>query len=128
MKWLVKLFLAALLLGIVAVAAILVPKFRNMKSEYGTAAAIHELKVFVLANEGRWPASPGDLRGRFPSDGDVVIDYTMTSSRLIENRSLLREAVHPRSGKFYTYPRYEENLDQLHAALLEAKASASEGW
>jgi hypothetical protein len=122
MKWFPRLVIAAVLLAVAAVASILAPRFRNMQSEYATAEAIHELNVFVLANDGRWPVSPADLRGKFPADGEVVIDYTMTSSRLIENRSLLREAVRPRSGKFYTYPHYEQKLDGLHAALLEAKA------
>lgn len=122
MKWLAKLFLAAVLLGIAAVAAIMIPKFRNMKSEYGTAQAIRDLTEFVTEHDGRWPASSAELGGKYPTGGEIVIDYTMTSSRLIENRSLLREAVRPRSGKFYTYPDYEEKLDGLHAALREAKA------
>jgi len=123
MKWPLKLFIAALLLAVATIAAILVPKFLNMKSEYGTAEAIDALSKFVREHDGRWPASPSELGGKFPADGEVVIDYTMTSPRLIENRSLLREAVHPRSGKFYTYPHYQRDLDRLHVEMREAKAN-----
>jgi glutamate 5-kinase len=123
MKWPLKLFIATILLAAGAVASILVPKFRNMKSEYGTAEAIHDLTEFVEQHDGRWPASPAELGGKYPANGDVLIDYATTSSRLMANRSLLPEAVRPRSGKFYTYPHYEEKLDRLYAALLEANAS-----
>ena len=123
MKWPLKLFIAAVLLTAAAVAATLVPKFRNMKSEYRTAEAIHDLTRFVSQHDGKWPSSPADLGGKYPADGEVIIDYTMTSTRLIENRSLLREAVRPQSGKFHTYPHYEKKLDELHAALREAHRS-----
>jgi hypothetical protein len=122
MKWPLRIFIAAVLLAVVWVATNFIPKFRNMKSEYGTAQAIHDLQEFVQRHEGKWPASAADLGGKYPTGGEVVIDYTMTSPRLIENRSLLREAVRPRSGMFYTYPSYEEKLDGLHAALREANA------
>ena len=120
MKWPLKIFIAAVLLAAVSVVAILVPKFRNMKSEYGTVEAIHDLQEFARQHDGRWPASPEDLGGKYPADGEVFIDYATTSSRLIENRSLLRDAVRPRSGKFYTYPHYQERLNELYNALREA--------
>ena len=115
MKWPLKLFLAPVLLVAAAVAAILVPKFRNMKSEYGTVGAIHDLQEFVRQHDGKWPASSADLGGKYPVGGKVAIDYTMTASRLIEDPVLLREAVRPRSGKFYTYPHYQKRLNELHA-------------
>ncbi|MCW1925410.1 hypothetical protein OKA05_22810 [Luteolibacter arcticus] len=120
MKWPLKLFLVAVLLVPAVIAALLIPKFRNMKSEYGTVEAIRDLQEFVRRHDGRWPASPADLGGKYPVGGKVVIDYAMTSTRLVEDRALLREAVRPRSGKFYTYPHYQKRLDELHDTLREA--------
>lgn len=120
MKWLPKILVAAVLLACIAAAWVLVPKFRNMKSEYGTVEAIRDLQEFAKLNDGRWPVSPADLGGKYPADGGVMIDYTMTSSRLIEDPSLLRKAVRPRTGRFYTYPHYQERLNELHKILREA--------
>jgi len=119
MKRLLKIFIAAILLAIAYVAAFLVPKLRNMKSEYGTVEAIHDLQEFARQHDGKWPTSPADLSGKYPADGEVVIDYTMTSPRLIKNRDLLGEAVRPRSGKFYTYPHYQERLNELYGTLRD---------
>ena len=120
MKWPLRIFFAALLLVVVSVAALLVPKFRNMKSEYGTVEAIHDLQEFARQHDGKWPTSPADLGGKYPVGGEVFIDYAMTSPRLIEDRALLHEAVRPRSGKFYTYPHYQERLGELYSVLREA--------
>jgi len=94
-----------------------------MASEYETAEAIRDLKQYVQQHDGQWPESASDLGGRFPVAGKVHIDYSMTSDRLIESPALLRNAVRPRSGKFYTYPHYDEMIHELHAVLRETNQS-----
>lgn len=109
---------------IVTGAILLVPRFRNMESEYATAQAIGDLKEYLRAHDGRWPESPADLGGKYPVGGSVHVDYSMTSARLIESPSLLREAVRPRSGRFHTFPHYEEMIWSLHEALKESNPGA----
>lgn len=119
MKRLLQVLAIAAAVIIVSIVALLAPKFRNMASEYGTAAAIGDLKQYIQQHDGRWPESPSDLGDKYPVGGEVHVDYSMTSSRLIENPELLREAVRPSSGKFYTYPHYDELIDDLHATIRE---------
>lgn len=102
-------------------AFILGPRFWNMKSEYFTAGAIGDLTSYVRTHEGKWPASPSELGDEFPADGLVHIDYSVAAKQLIADPDLLREAVRPRSGKFYTYPSYEEDLVDLLAAIKESQ-------
>ena len=111
-----------LALGVFALLAVILgPRFWNMKSEYFTAGAIGDLRAYVRAHEGKWPTSPSDLGDEFPADGLVHIDYSVTADQLIANPDLLHQVVRPRSGKFYTYPRYEEDLEELLAAIKESR-------
>lgn len=115
--------LAVACVAVIATAAILLfPKFRSMESEYATAQAIGDLKEYLRSHDGRWPESSADLGGKYPVDGSVHVDYSMTSARLIENPSLLREAVRPRSGRFHTFPHYDEMIGGLHEVLRESNA------
>ena len=108
---------------IVATVALLIPRFRNMASEYGTAEAIQDVKQYLQQHEGRWPESPTELGDKFPVGGKVHVDYSMTSARLIESPALLREAIRPISGKFYTYPHYDKMIADLQATLEETNRS-----
>ncbi len=119
MKRFLRILAIAVVAVIVTAAALLIPRFRNMESEYATARAIGELKEFLQTHDGRWPDSPGDLGGRYPVNGGVHIDYSVTSPRLIGSPLLLREAVRPRSGRFYTYPHFDDMIGSLHAVLKE---------
>ena len=125
MKPLIKRLVSAVALVvvvlIVAVAVILYPKFSNMASEYATANAIHRVEEYVKAHDGQWPASDEELYGAPVSGGDVYIDYTVKSSELIADPGRLRKAIRPRSGKFYTYPHYDEKLASLFSALQESE-------
>jgi hypothetical protein len=123
MRRLFQILAAAVVLAAVVGAALVIPIFRNMSSEYGAIGAIHDLEEYIRQHDGRWPASPGDLGGKYPIGGEVYLDYSMTSSRLIESPRLLREAVRPKSGKFYTYPHYDEKINELHAVIRSANQS-----
>lgn len=119
MKRTLRILVIAVVTVLVTAVAGLIPKFRAMESEYATAQAIGDLKDYLRLHDGRWPASPDDLGGRYPVNGSVHVDYSMTSARLIESPWLLREAVRPRSGRFQTFPHYDEMIDELHGALKE---------
>lgn len=123
MKRLIQVLAVAVAVTIVAAVVLLAPRFRNMASEYGTAEAIRDVKQYIQEHDGRWPDSPSELGDKYPVGGIVHVDYSMTSRRLIESPALLREAVRPRSGRFYTYPHYEEMIDELHAVLRETNQS-----
>lgn len=94
-----------------------------MSSEYGAVEAIGDLKDFLQTNDGRWPTKPEDLASKYPVGGRVHVDYSMTASRLIDSPLLLKEAVRPRSGRFYTYPHYDEKIEELRVILLETNQS-----
>lgn len=119
MKRFLRIMAIAGVAVILTAVVVLIPKLRNMESEYATARAIGDLKEYLQTHDGRWPESPGDLGGRYPVDGSVQVDYSMTSARLIESPSLLREAVRPRSGRFQTFPHFERMIGDLHAVLKE---------
>ncbi|BCX48535.1 hypothetical protein HAHE_24430 [Haloferula helveola] len=123
MKRLLQILAALVVITIIGMIVLLAPRFRNMSSEYGTAQAIRDLKDYVAAHEGQWPSHPDDLGGSYPTGGDVVIDYTISSGEIVGHRELLKTAVRPRSGKFYTYPHYDELLDELYAIVLEESQS-----
>ena len=123
MKRLIQI-IALLLIGFgILVAIELYPKLKNMSSEYGTAEAIRDIETYLQENEGLWPDSPEKLGGKYPLDGDVLIDYSVQSNDLIENPDKLNEAVRPRSGKFLTYPHYEWQLEGLLIVLRETSKS-----
>ena len=123
MKRLILLIFASVALAIVGAAVSLVPRFRNMGSEYGTIEAIGDLKEYLRTHDGQWPSKPEDLGSKYPVGGRVYVDYSMTASRLIENPLLLKDAVRPCSGRFYTYPHYDEKIHELHVILLETNQS-----
>jgi hypothetical protein len=116
-------FIGLLIVSVIGVGVILTPKFRNMKAEYGTVEAIHELSSFARENDGRWPSGPADLGGKYPAGGEVYIDYGMTCSRLLADPALLKQSVRPKSGKFLTYPHYEEKLAGLLAVIRESTSA-----
>ncbi len=124
MKRLVKIFALAVAVTIAMTLALGVPRLRNMASEYATAEAIRDLEKYVQQHDGRWPESSSDLGDKYPAGGSVHVDYTATSERLIENPELPRNAVRPSSGKFYTYPHYDETIRGLHAVLRETNSTA----
>ena len=105
---------------IIAVAVSLYPKFSNMSSEYATANTIRKVGEYVRAHDGQWPDSALKLFGASPSPRDVHIDYSAKSSELIEDPISLREAIRPESGKFYTYPQYDDDLASLLKTLKES--------
>lgn len=119
MKRSLRLLAIAVASVILSAAAVLIPKFRNMESEYATAQAIGDLMEYLRSNDGRWPESPDDLGGRYPANGSVHVDYSMTSAGLIKNPSLLKEAVRPGSGRFHTFPHFERMIGELHGVLKE---------
>ena len=123
MKRLVKFLIpAVIIIGIVVIVCVgivLVPQLRNMSSEYGTSGAIHDIEGYLRANEGNWPSDPGHLDNKYPVDGEVLVDYSTTSAELIAQPDKLKQAVRPRSGKFYTYPHYDEKIDGLLLVLRE---------
>ena len=111
---------------VITVAVSLYPKFKNMGSEYATAQAIRDIETYVQENQGKWPASPEDLQNSYPPGGEVEINYSARSSELIAEPGRLRDSVRPRSGKFYTYPHYDSQLDSLLMTLSEANNTNSE--
>lgn len=113
----VILLMAALIWG-------LYPKFSNMSSEYGTAGAIGDIESFVIENDGKWPSSSKDLKDRYPVGGKVSIDYSITSEEIIADPAKLKEAVRPRSGKFYTYPHYDQQIENLLKVLKASRERA----
>ncbi|GAA5496380.1 hypothetical protein Rhal01_02563 [Rubritalea halochordaticola] len=122
MKTFKRLILTALILLGLAVLVIgisLYPRLSNMKSEYHTVGAIDSIRSYLEENDGQWPSSPEQLQNEFPPGGIVYIDYSATSRDLIKHPEKLREAVRPRSGKFYTYPHYEHHLEQLLITLQD---------
>lgn len=114
-----RIMAIAVVVVIAAVAGMMVPRFLNMRAEYGTSRAIDDLKVHLRANGGRWPVSAEELGGKYPVNGSVHVDYSMTSGRLLESPWLLREAVRPRSGRFDTFPHYDAMIGELHEVLRE---------
>jgi len=122
-KRVLKIVTASIAALMISLVVTFYPKLSNMKSEYDTAQAIRDLSQYLRENEGRWPASPDDLNGDYHQDGDVVVDYSINSSTLIENPELLPLSVRPRSGKFLTYPYYEEDLSSLLLTLKETNPS-----
>lgn len=98
-----------------------------MGSEYATAQAIRDIEAYLCQNQGEWPSSPAQLGDQYPSSGEVVIDYSATSRELVAAPDKLRDAVHPRSGKFYTYPHYDLQLDGLLVTLQETNNSEQGG-
>ena len=123
MKRLIQI--AALIVAAVIImnAVALYPRLSNMQSEYDTAQAIRDIDSYVRENHGQWPSSPEQLQNKYPFRGDVMIDYTLTSGELIANPAKLRNAVRPRSGRFYTYPHYDLQIDGLLLALQESSPS-----
>ena len=116
----VELIVVAL---IIVVAVCLYPNFKNMKSDYGTAQAIRDIETHLRENQGRWPKSPKQLGRKYPLGDEVVVDYSATSSELVADPDGLRNAVRPRSGKFYTYPHYDMQIADLLLALRETNDS-----
>ena len=127
MNRLLQILAVAVAVMIVTALFLLIPRFRNMASEYGTAEAIQDLKQYVQQHDGRWPESASDLEGKYPTGGKVHVDYSVTSDRLIGDLAILRDAVRPRSGNFYTYPHYDEMIRELHAVLRKTN-QASRKW
>lgn len=125
MKKLIKITISLLVTIVIGIAVILYPKFSNMKSEYGTGQALRNISNYVLKNDGKWPSSPGALDDRYTAGSGVFVDYSVTTDELIENPDKLKEAVRPESGKFYTYPHYQRDLDALLDALVQAKDNAA---
>ncbi len=120
------------LLATVAFAAVtfpaflLTPKIRNMRVEYRTAEAIRDITNHLRSHGGEWPSSPSQLGNRYPEDGEVRIDYSMTSGRILANPALLERAVRPVSGKFRTYPHLRQDLESLLAVLRKTHKSDEE--
>lgn len=110
----------------ITIAISLYPRFKNMGAEYGTAQAIRDIEAYVQENQGQWPASPEDLHNSYPKGGEVEIDYSVRSNELIAEPERLRDAVRPRSGKFYTYPHYNAQLDSLLVTLTETNKTRRE--
>lgn len=122
---LAKLLGVLIFAAAIAVAAILWPKFDNMASEYGTPDAIRDIEDYLRTHQGKWPSSPADLGYSATRSGrDPVIDYTLDSRRILENPALLRKAVMPKAGRFYTYPHHEENLARLLKVIRETNSPA----
>lgn len=96
---------------------------RRLKAEYETAGAIRDLERYVRENNGKWPTSSAAL-GKGYRDA-VIIDYSMSAERILSAPELLRDAVRPSSGKFRTYPNYEQDLKSLLKAIREAKDSSA---
>lgn len=124
MKRPLRIMIVAVALLIVAGAGMIIPRFLNMRSEYGTSRAIADLKEHLRSNGGRWPVSAEELGGNYPVNGSVHVDYSMTSARLIESPWLLREAVRPRSARFDTFPHYDAMIGELHEVLRETNPSS----
>ncbi len=124
MKRFLKILGLIFVILVIMIIWALYPKFSNMRSEYGTAQAIRDIESYVLHNNGDWPSSPEDLENKYPVEGNVTIDYSITSEELIADPSKLQQAVRPRSGKFYTYPYYKQDLEQL-LRFLKADYSVS---
>jgi hypothetical protein len=119
MKWLIHisaLIIAALVIGIAVEAY---PRFSNIKAEYSTAQALRDIETYVRENQGQWPSSPEQLKNKYPIGSEVAIDYSATSDELVTGHDKLRNAVHPRSGKFYTYPHYDRQINDLLLVLRE---------
>lgn len=110
--------LALILVAIIATA--IYPKLRNMSSEYNTAIAIECIENHLKKHAGQWPKSEKELIGRAWDSNEVVIDFSLTSAQILKNPGSLKKAVHPKSGKFYTYPHYERDLQHLLKVLQEA--------
>ena len=126
MRWgrFLKIVALVLIAAALGLGALLGPQFWNMKSEYMTAGAIHDLEAYAQEHAGKWPTLPADL-GDEDRKG-VWIDYSMTSDRILATPELLRASVRPESGKFYTYPRYDEDLESLLEAIRKANTGATE--
>ena len=126
MKRLIWIVAFIAIASILTTAIFLYPKFKNMGSEYATAQAIRDIEVYLQENQGKWPTSPADLQNSYPLDGKVEIDYSAQSSELIIAPERLRDAVRPRSGKFYTYPHYDLQLNNLLIVLNKTNHLSSE--
>ena len=122
MRKLAKLIGVLALAAIIAVIANLWPKFDSMASEYATPAAIEDIKRYLRTHQGKWPTSPADLGYTRSGKDDPVIDYTLESRRILANPHLLKGAVMPRSGRFYTYPLHERDLAELLEVLRETNS------
>lgn len=129
MRRLTKQFIVTIgiVLGCIFIATFvtLYPVLNNLKSEYGTVRTIHQLEEYVRSHDGQWPGSEEELFGSSIPEGSdgqgVMVDYSVTAAELLAQPEKLREAVKPRSGKFHTYPHYQEKLDSLQKALKEAE-------
>lgn len=97
-----------------------------MASEYATAEAIRDLEQYVREHDGKWPQSTADLGDKYPAGGAVHVDYSVTADRLLEDPELLRDSVRPSSGKFFTFPHYDERIRGLHAVLREKNQRAQD--
>lgn len=121
MKRFLKITCLILITLAIAMVVILYPIFSNMRSEYGTGQAVRDITSYVRKNEGKWPSSPEELENKYPVGGKVVIDYSVTADELIADPDKLQEAVRPKSGKFYTYPHYNQHLDDLLRTLKQVR-------
>ncbi len=126
MNRLIKIVIFIFVALIITIIVLLYPQFNNMNSEYATAQAIRNIEAHVRQNQGKWPSSPEELGDLYPPGGEVLIDYSATSSELIADPDKLRDAVRPRSGKFYTYPDYDKLIKRLLLALQETNNSKQE--
>ena len=116
MKKILTISLILLVVLLASLAVILVPKFRNMASEYHTARAIHDLELYI-EKSGEWPSDASQLFPNGTDNSGIYIDYSVTIARLRENRDLLAESIRPISGKFYTYPHYEADIERLREVI-----------
>lgn len=121
-----RLVAAVFTFAVLLVALLLASRILSMRAEYRTADAIRDLRNYLRNHGGEWPSAPSDLGNHYPEGGGVVIDYSLTSERILADPGLLQRAVRPASGKFRTYPHYRRDLESLLAVLRESREPGEE--
>lgn len=94
-----------------------------MRCDYYTVDVILMVQDYVETHDGNWPSSWEDLEGTEHYKGRGLelsvypqysrVDFTLTSDQILEDPSLIYQAVVPSSGKYICYPDARLHLDRI---------------
>ncbi len=96
------------------------PQLCNVTSEYRTAGVVREVKAFVTKTDGQWPRSWADL-GDEDSSSYTRVDFSLDPATATKEDVL--SSIGPLSGKYYTYPYAQRDLEDLYEELKAATAA-----
>lgn len=113
------IFLIALIALILTIVNFTLGIFFQIRSEYMTAQVLRNIQLYLKQNDGRWPKSPRDIGSEQYDLSYVHVNYDITAEELIKNPKFMKTSITTYSGKFYVYPHYESDLNELLETIKE---------